>query len=244
MSDSESEDDSQVGEDEGDTQAEQDDDDGEQPEGSCDEEGGTLTWTSELEELFSTIETANGSLMKFSIVIRVSPGRDDYLKAAARYPNYDSSFLLYYISHVRDKHGATMGDREWLIERMGKAITRRRQYLTYRKEHQGKLSRDWGGGEDEDVRPGGNREHTVALTLATEYVEKKPGVEQDGRDGDGSFGSQTSHENTVVGEAAQKRTVPPPPAMAFEGIPFEYGEPFQCPYCYTEQVVSGKPAWK
>lgn len=182
--------------------------------------------------------------MKFSIVIRVSPGRDDYLKAAARYPEYATSYLRYYVSHVRDKHGATMGDREWLIERMGQAITRRKQYLTYRQEHQGKLSRDWGEGEDEEIQPGGKREHTIALTLATEYIETKPGDQRSDRDGEGSFGSQTSYENTVVGEAAQKRTVPPPPAMAFDGIPFKYGEPFQCPYCYTEQLVENRSSWK
>jgi hypothetical protein len=37
---------------------------------------------------------------------------------------------------------------------------------------------------------------------------------------------------------------PAPPRFAFEGIPFEYGEPFRCLYCYTEQVVKNKIAWK
>jgi hypothetical protein len=40
--------------------------------------------TSELEELFAAIQTANSSLMKLSIVIRTSPTRDDHLKAASR----------------------------------------------------------------------------------------------------------------------------------------------------------------
>ncbi len=39
-------------------------------------------------------------------------------------------------------------------------------------------------------------------------------------------------------------TVPPPPRLAFPDIRFEYGEPFQCPYCFTEQVVKNKFAWK
>ncbi|XMA12032.1 hypothetical protein WAI453_004823 [Rhynchosporium graminicola] len=39
-------------------------------------------------------------------------------------------------------------------------------------------------------------------------------------------------------------TVPPPPSEAFEGVPFEFGHPFQCPYCWTEQTVKGRNAWK
>jgi hypothetical protein len=41
--------------------------------------------TSELGQIFSAIKTRNSSLMKISIVIRNSPARDDYLKAASRY---------------------------------------------------------------------------------------------------------------------------------------------------------------
>jgi hypothetical protein len=70
-------------------------------------------------------------------------------------------------------------------------------------------------------------------------------IERDGLDLDqGSFGSQTSYEPTVVGVSVHKMSVPPPPSMAFEDVPFEYGEPFQCPYCYMEQTVKNKTAWK
>ncbi|KUJ19143.1 uncharacterized protein LY89DRAFT_478685 [Mollisia scopiformis] len=40
------------------------------------------------------------------------------------------------------------------------------------------------------------------------------------------------------------QSCPPPPKWAFEDVLFEYGEPFQCPICYTEQVVKNKHAWK
>jgi len=32
--------------------------------------------------------------------------------------------------------------------------------------------------------------------------------------------------------------------MAFEEVAFAFGEPFQCPYCYMEQTVKNKTAWK
>lgn len=178
------------------------------------------------------------------MVIRNSPGRDDYLKAASRY-NFDAR---YDIGHVKEKHGSARRRSDWLLERLGKAITRRRQYLKYREDHHTKLSRDWDeapgevvvvakdGKEDENEnieKP----EKTIALTKltkATTYVENKTMIERDGKELEGSFGSQTSYEPTVVVEAVNKLTVPPRPIMAFEGVLFEYRELFQCPYCYTE----------
>ena len=86
---------------------------------------------------------------------------------------------------------------------------------------------------------------TVASTKATTFVVGTVS-QKDGSDCGGSFGSQTSYEATEFeGDgAAAKLTVPPPPKMAFEDIPFRYGEPFRCPYCYMEQEVTNKAAWK
>ncbi|CZR68675.1 uncharacterized protein PAC_18574 [Phialocephala subalpina] len=193
--------------------------------------------TSELEELFTAIKAANGSLLKLSLVIRTSPTRDDYLKAASRY-SLDS---VWDIGHVREKYGSAKRSTDWLVERMGKAITRRRQYLKYREEHHGKLSRDW---EEVPKDPLPDEQRTIALTKATTFVEAKVLIEKADSDGKGSLGSQTSYEPTVVGEDVHKLTPPAPPKFAFEGVPFEFGEPFRCPYCYTEQVVKNKTAWK
>lgn len=195
--------------------------------------------TSELDELFSVIKTTNGSLMKLSVVIRTSPTRDDYLKAASRY-NLDT---VWDIGHVKEKHGKSKRKQDWLLDRLGKSITRRRQYLKYREEHHMKLAQDWDQIPKGDV---GNEEATVAHTKATTFVEIKSAPEQEGSDPGGSFGSQTSYDPTIAGESETltKLTVPKPPAFAFEGVPFQYGEPFQCPYCYTEQTVKGKKAWK
>jgi hypothetical protein len=200
--------------------------------------------TSELEELFTAVKSANSSLMKLSMVIRNSPTRDDYLKAASRY--YIDS--RYDIGHVKEKHGAAQRSSDWLLERLGKAITRRRQYLKYREDHNSKLSRGWEKAPEElevavadaDEKP----EETIASTKATTYVENEVFTEQGRIDTKSLFGSQTSYEPTDVIETVKELTVPPPPIMAFEGVPFEFGEPFQCPYCYTEQIVENKTAWK
>lgn len=189
-------------------------------------------WTNELEQLFAAIESSNKSLMKLSIIIRTSPVRDDYSKAAARY-DHDTGLRGFYTNHVRERYGATIGDREWLIERMGLAITRRKHYLMYRRDHHEKLSRDWSGDNNDSKS---RKTTTVALTQATGYEDID--FEKDKmREKEDSLGTRTSYANTLSGQSVQHRDVPAPPALAFEGIPFEYGEPFQCPYCYTPQVV-------
>jgi hypothetical protein len=192
--------------------------------------------------------------MKLSILIRKSSNRDDYLKAASRYSTWNPSP---FISHVREKYGSAKGSKEWLVERLGKAIMRRRQFLTYREEHHGKLTGDWGEDLDEVVEEKGpdapKLAKTVASTKATTFIvdgnaSKKEVSEKEGSDFTaGSFGSQTSYEATEFegdGTVSTKLTVPPPPKWAFPDVPFEYGEPFQCPYCYTEQEVNNKAAWK
>ena len=180
--------------------------------------------------------------MKLSIVIRNSPARDDYLKAATRY-RYDSRFD---IGHVREKHSAAGPKNEWLVERLGKAISRRRAFLKYRQEHHEKLSKNWDDEEDEVLET--QKPQTVAHTKHTKattfIMGSKLSLEKDGSE-PGSFGSQTSYEQTVIGEGGETRLKPPPPPThAFEGVVFQYGEPFQCPLCFTEQNVKNKAAWK
>jgi hypothetical protein len=187
--------------------------------------------------------------MKLSILIRKSSNRDDYLKAASRYNTWEPSP---FISHVREKYGSAKGSKEWLVERLGKGIMRRRQFLTYREEHHGKLTGDWGEDLDEVLEEKGPDipmlARTVASTKATTFIVDGNVSKREVSDFTAeSFGSQTSYEATEFegdGTVPTKLTVPPPPKWAFPDVPFEYGEPFQCPYCYTEQEVKNKAAWK
>lgn len=204
--------------------------------------------TSYLQELCMAICSSNGSLMKLSILIRESSNRDDYLKAESRYNTWEPSP---FIGHVREKYGSAKGSKGWLVERLGKATMRRRQFLTYREEHHGKLTGDWGEILDEVVEEKGldrlKLAKTVASTRATTFIVDGSTSKKEVSDFTGSFGSQTSYEPTEFegdGTAPTKLTVPLPPKWAFPDVPFEYGEPFLCPYCYTEQEVKNKAAWK
>ncbi|TVY38770.1 hypothetical protein LSUB1_G004396 [Lachnellula subtilissima] len=177
----------------------------------------------ELDELFLAIQRSNSNLMK--------------LRWLSEIPLYD-------IGHVQEKYGLAKYRKGWLTERLGKAITRRRQYLKYREEHHAKLTKDWMGEENEE---GTDPDATVALTKHTKATTFTGHENHDYRDGyvaaASTLGSQTSYEATVVG-AITKITVPPLPQWAFENIPFEFGEPFQCPYCYTDTTVKNRNSWK
>jgi hypothetical protein len=122
--------------------------------------------TSELQEIFTAIVASNKSLMKLSMIIRSSPARDDYIKAAFRYKDWNPYAD---IGHVREKHGSAKGSSDWLLNRLGSAIARRRQFLKYRVEHSEKMAGGWDEGEKppkEDIMP----EKTIASTKATTFM--------------------------------------------------------------------------
>jgi hypothetical protein len=104
------------------------------------EDHGPATETSELQELFTAVVASNKSLMKLSMVIRSSPARDDYIKAASRYKDWNPYAD---IGHVREKHRSAKGSTDWLLTRLGNGIARRRQFLKYRVEHSEKMAGGW-----------------------------------------------------------------------------------------------------
>ncbi|KAF7955078.1 uncharacterized protein EAE97_000337 [Botrytis byssoidea] len=92
--------------------------------------------SSELQKLSSAMESANTGLFRASKIIRRISNADDYVIAAAIYqlefdPNVD-------ICLIKEQYEFASGVDDWLITRLGKALTRRRQYLkhieTYPKE--------------------------------------------------------------------------------------------------------------
>ena len=96
---------------------------------------------SEVREIFASTEDAISNLFRFSIIIRNNTNRDRYAKAAAAAiaSPFDNQFD---ICHVEHKFPALAGrDQRWLVERLGKAITQRRQYLKYCREHHDKTAR-------------------------------------------------------------------------------------------------------
>jgi hypothetical protein len=187
------------------------------------------------------------SLLKLSVAIRSSPARDDYAKAAARY-NIPSSWD---IAHVQAKHGRAKYSKPWLLERLGEAITLRRKYLTYREEHNRKIQTRNEGLVEQATNDGHTVAPTVTHTLPSTIATRMANEAQQAMSNveitevDETARSQTSYEPTMFeGGESTKLSVPKPPEVAFEGVPFEYGKPFMCPYCFTEQNCRDRIVWK
>lgn len=91
----------------------------------------------ELSELHLTIGDTITSLMKVSTLIRKATKRDRYARAADAkgdpfIPDFD-------IRHVADKY-PKLQSQPWLLHRMGSAITQRRQYLRYCRNHRNRIA--------------------------------------------------------------------------------------------------------
>lgn len=89
-------------------------------------------------QLLSSVRTCISNLFRLSMVIRNVRIEDDYDRASTHYHLPTE----WNIRHVRDKFPKAYRHGIWLVERLDQAITRRREYLRYRKEHHQKLSAD------------------------------------------------------------------------------------------------------
>ncbi|RYP69577.1 hypothetical protein DL771_006014 [Monosporascus sp. 5C6A] len=105
------------------------------------EHGDGRTYPSEARELFESMKETIASLFRISILIRNASPRDRFAKAlSSRQLQFDDSFD---ISHVGHKFPLlNTKENQWLKERLGRAITHRRQYLRYARDHRHKLSKE------------------------------------------------------------------------------------------------------
>ncbi|KAI5810394.1 hypothetical protein BZA77DRAFT_254952, partial [Pyronema omphalodes] len=138
-----------------------------------------------------------------------------------------SVFGPFDINHIRDKYGLGE-DAQYLIERLGKANTKRRQLLKYNQKHHEKIAgrrRDVAGNPgDIDSTAGGEADH---------QDEKGKGVDLQDiyHEGEDNARSETGFTETSYATSANptpssnKLRVPAPPNGYSD-------EPFQCPYCF------------
>lgn len=96
---------------------------------------------SEILELWDSVGSTITGLYRISKVIRKATPRDRYEKAIN---SKDPLENCYDIAHVGEKFRHKLGNQEsrWLRERLGNAITKRRQFLRYSRDHHEKISRE------------------------------------------------------------------------------------------------------
>lgn len=135
----------------------------------------------------------------------------------------------------------------WLLERLGLAITRRRQFIMYRKHRQERLEevhntfkRDidgktiWSGTKASTYKPTIDHDHDITHSIAKEFTSEHPIPRPRTEYADSSIGKD--------GSTDKLRT--PWLPLDESGYRIQYGDHFICPYCQRPQVMLDKAEWK
>jgi hypothetical protein len=91
----------------------------------------------ELSELSLSVGDIITSLFKVSMLVKKATTRDRYAKAASA--KEDAFLAEFDIRHVADKY-PKIRTKPWLLERLGRAITQRRQFLRYCRNHKHRIA--------------------------------------------------------------------------------------------------------
>ncbi|KAF8432857.1 ankyrin repeat-containing domain protein [Terfezia claveryi] len=169
------------------------------------------------------------------------------------------------IRHVQDRFPFARNNPE-LIERLGKANRRRRQWLTYKKKHRAKLGRQPSLDPNCESPTKGPRRWSLSLDtglLLEDYVEKGVDIRSDRSERTGlsstiastfyaipslepdeeSQGSEAGYSETTYSESVNGGSdiamsyFPQPPLESANGNPFE------CPYCFRIVSIIGRTSW-
>ncbi|KAL8994643.1 MAG: hypothetical protein Q9169_005444 [Polycauliona sp. 2 TL-2023] len=206
----------------------------------------------ELQELQHTISSYLSNLYHLSVFIRRKPAPYDRLIKSA---NIDTRCYEFFDeSYVRDKF--PKADRQ-LVERLGKAISKRRKYFIYRAQHRQKLAQQqrpdqalsgrgpkgpvWKG--DDGISVQGKTiqvardtwapslvQSSVAkqsTTASTLFVSNIASLGVRTSDQQSDAGTQTSYGTTASSTRPDRLSLPPIPHSS------EGHRQFECPYCFT-----------
>lgn len=177
----------------------------------------------EMSQIAQNVLDVIDCLLRLSVAIRNPAPHDRF----ATFISTDAShYEKHDIDHVRSKFNKI---EPFLAERLGRAISRRRQYFKYRQSHHLKLSQGLGYRETNDGS-------TIASSLPQRAKAAGFKVEAvDETEASDSGVTQTSLASSHAG--GDKLRVPPLPREAENG-------PFECPFCYMMIVATSSLSWK
>jgi hypothetical protein len=138
------------------------------------------------------------------------------------------------IEHVREKFNNA---EEFIWQRLGKAISHRRQYFKYRELHRQNLAM---GLDIDSSRTELGGQSTVASSIpqamkgANDIAQSLEEIDEDQRSDSGL--TQTSFATTLTGGSGRLQ-VPPIPKEASKG-------PFECPFCFMVISLNKPSSWK
>lgn len=170
-------------------------------------------------------------LLRLSVSVQ-NPAPHDRFKAATI--TNTSFYEADDIRHVRAKFNSA---EKWLVERLGKAISHRRQYFKYRDAHHQKLA---SGLEDTETELNIGQS-TIASSIPQHFKTTNTksdvasfGVLEEEQRSDTGY-SQTSYATSTAD--SERIRVPKIPEAHHRGA-------FECPFCFMMISVSTSYAWK
>jgi hypothetical protein len=195
----------------------------------------------ELAQLVSNMAEINGCLMRLSLAIR-NPAPHDQFKDSIQIDV--AHFEIFDIDHVRGKFPRAA---EYLVLRLGKAISRRRQYLRYREDHRKKLEQ--GLKSEPDIEePAASSQAAYTITAPSEKIEStvasslplaiKNSASMADLDEDDCYEDTLSQTSYASSHSDLARLRPPPLPETGQD-----GEPFECPLCFRFTSVRQATAW-
>ena len=214
---------------------------------------------SEIQELFGIVSESIANLFRLAVIIRRATPRDRYLKAAAAaHEPFDSSFDIAHVGHKFPRLDTEHS--KWLKQRLGNAISHRRQFLRYSREHRDRKARTikeenteddfhlhraglvarsmnqqvTGDGKSRvsDLAPPSSLAKTTASTLAPDQLQEAEIMSDTGV-------SQTSYATSITEDDASQRLRVVQLKDASKGNSL-----FECPYCWTIQDMKSHHMWK
>ncbi|VTT55264.1 unnamed protein product [Fusarium fujikuroi] len=179
---------------------------------------------SELSQIFAAIVEDINCLFRLSVSIH-NPSPHDRLKKACLTDT--SGYEPFDVQHVYNKLSKAPKP---IAERLGKAISRRRQYFKYRELHHEKLA----SGLELDGKD--QIQSTVASSLPKNLNSTEPiSLEEYVDDASDTGRSQTSWATSAANP--ERRKIPALPAEAGNG-------PFECPFCFMMVSITSRIHWK
>ncbi|KAF1829056.1 hypothetical protein BDW02DRAFT_561926 [Decorospora gaudefroyi] len=198
------------------------DSDSDQSDGSNSNAG--LLGSTELSQLAASTKALITSLFRLSIAIRNPAPNSQSMSTIT----IDKSFFEQHdIQHVQEKFPKAP---HFLVERLGRALSARRQYLTYREEHHQKMTKN--------IERIGHEKATTEFTTNSTEATPLPRIERATSmnlldEGD-DVASQTSYATSVNATIR----VPPLPREA------RNKDFFECPLCFLLVSIPTPAGWK
>lgn len=178
--------------------------------------------STELGQILMDIGEINTDLLRLSKAMRNPAPHERFLHAVSTDTTY---FSEHDQRHVADKFPHA---ESFIITRLAKALSRRRQFFKYREHHQSKLRQGLLTNHDDTS--------TVASSIPSNLkIEKISAADFD------DAGSESGLSQTSFADSSEESTRPHVPPLASK---YMDGEPFECPLCFLLITLNSGHSWK